>query len=141
MTEYGFSFPITVRLNDIDTNEHVNNTAFVTYLQEARVNYFREMWGDAWEEASVVVATMTVDFLAPIALEDEVVVDVFVTEVGTTSWTVEYVVRAVGPDAAERTAGEGSSVQVAWDRENETSRPLPDAWKETLEDELVPTDR
>ena len=132
MSEYGFTCPIEVRMGDIDANRHVNNTVYSDYLQEARATYFRELWGDDWGESSVVVANMNIDFLAPIELDDEVRIDVRVTEVGTSSWTVEYRVRA-----NDRVAARGSSVQVAWDRDNETSRPLPDNWREKLDGELI----
>lgn len=132
MSEYGFSCPISVRTGDIDANRHVNNTVYSDYLEQARASYFRDLWGDDWGESSVVVATMTIDFLAPIELDDDVTVDVRVTDVGTSSWTVEYRIRADG-----RVAARGSSVHVAWDRENTTSQPLPDSWRESLEAELV----
>lgn len=132
MSEYGFSCPISVRMGDIDANHHVNNTVYSNYLQEARATYFRDLWGEEWGESSVVIATMSIDFVTPIELDDEVVVDVRVSDVGTSSWTVEYRIRA-----NDRVAARGSSVQVAWDRENATSRQLPDSWRERLEGELI----
>lgn len=138
MTEFGYTYPIAPRLGDIDPNEHVNNTVYPNYMEEARATYFRELFDHDWRESSVVIATMTVDFLSPIHFDDDVEVDVRVSEVGTASWTVEYRVRAIDPNSgADRVAAEGSSVQVAWDREAETSQDLPDAWRERLEGELV----
>jgi acyl-CoA thioester hydrolase len=140
MSEFGFTEEIGLRMNDFDANQHVNNTAFVSFLQDARANYFRELWGEDWTESSVVIATLDVDFLAPIVMGDTVHVDVRVVDVGTSSWTVEYRVRAVpeeGADLPERVAAEASSVQVAWDREAESSQPLPESWRDELEAELV----
>lgn len=140
MREYGFTEEIGLRMNDFDANRHVNNTAFVSFLQDARANYFRSLWGEDWSESSVVIATLDVDFLAPIVMGDTVHVDVRVVDVGTSSWTIEYRVRAVPEDDSgldERVAAEASSVQVAWDREEASSQPLPDSWREKLEAELV----
>lgn len=137
MSEYGFSCPITVRVGDIDANQHVNNTVYSDYFQEARATYFRDLWDDDWGESSVVVANIEIDFISPIELDDEVSIDVRVSDVGESSWTVEYRARAIPPGGEERVAARGSSVQVAWDRENMTSRPLPDSWREKLEGELV----
>jgi acyl-CoA thioester hydrolase len=140
MSEFGFTEEIGLRMNDFDANQHVNNTAFVSFLQDARANYFRKLWGEDWTESSVVIATLDVDFLAPIVLGDTVHVDVRVVDVGTSSWTVEYRVRAVpeeGADLPERVAAEASSVQVAWDREAESSQRLPESWRDELEAELV----
>lgn len=140
MSEYPFTERIGLRMNDFDANRHVNNTAFVSFLQDARANYFRELWGEDWTESSVVIAALDVDFLAPILMGDEVRVDVRVVDVGTSSWTVEYRVRAVpedGVDREERVAAEATSVQVAWDREAGASQPLPDSWRKKIERELV----
>lgn len=140
MSEYGYACPIAVRTSDIDANGHVNNTVYSNYLEQARATYFRQLWEDEWGDSSVVVATLTIDFLAPIELGNDVVVDVRVTDVGTSSWTVEYRIRArpEGAGGADwQVAAEASSVQVAWDRENATSQPLPDQWREALQGELV----
>lgn len=136
MSEYPFSCPIQVRMGDIDGNGHVNNTVYADYFQQARATYFRSLWEDEWAESSVVVATLTIDFLDPITAADDVTVDVRVSDVGTSSWTVEYRVTATA-QGDDRVAARGSSVQVAWDRANATSRRLPDPWRETLEAELV----
>jgi len=136
MTEYGFSCPISVRAGDIDANRHVNNTVYSDYFQEARANYFRTLWGDDWTESSVVIATITIDFVSSIEFDDEVSVDVRVSEVGESSWTVEYRARAIS-DGEERVAARGTSVQVAWDREQGASRSLPESWREKLAGELV----
>ncbi len=137
MSEYGYTHPITIRIDDIDANQHVNNSVYTDYTQDARANYFRQLWGDDWMEASVVLATFEIDFLAPIDFGEEVHVDVRVTDVGESSWTVEYRIRAISEDGEERVAARGSSVQVAWNREDATSRPLPDGWREALEGELI----
>jgi acyl-CoA thioester hydrolase len=137
MSEYGYTHPITIRLGDIDANEHVNNSVYTDYTQNARANYFRELWGDAWQDANVVLANFEIDFLAPVEFDDEVYVDVRVVEVGDSSWTVEYRIRAVDEAGEERVAARGTSVQVAWNREETSSRPLPDTWREALEAELI----
>lgn len=136
MSEYGYTHPISIRLGDIDANRHVNNSVYTDYVQEARANYFRELWGEDWGESSVVVASLEIDFLAPVELDDELYVDVRVSDVGESSWTVEYRLRAIDAEGTERVAARGSSVQVAWDRDETASRPLPDRWRETLEAEL-----
>lgn len=137
MTEYGFTYPISVRLSDMDANRHVNNIVYFEYLQEARARYFQSLWEGDWSSASVVVANIDVDFRSPLTPDDDVYVDVRVSDVGNSSWTVEYRVRAEGPDGSERISAEGSSVQVAWDREAGSSQVLPEQWREALEGELV----
>lgn len=137
MSEYGYTHPISIRLGDIDANRHVNNSVYTDYAQDARVTYFRDLWDESRDEADVVLASLEIDFLAPVAFGETVFVDVRVTDVGESSWTVEYRIRALDDADEERVAARGSSVQVAWDRESESSRPLPETWREALEGELI----
>lgn len=135
MSDYPFTHSVSLRLNDFDTNRHVNNTALVAYLQDARIAYIRELRGEDWEDSSVVVANLEVDFLAPIGWEDDVRVDVRIADVGTSSWTLEYRVRAIDEGGAERIAARASSVQVAWDPDADDSVPLGEAFRAALERE------
>lgn len=139
MSEYPHTERIKLRLNDFDPNAHVNNTAAVSFVQDARLAYCGELWGDAGDAASVAVVSLDVDFLAPIHMDDEVVVDVRVVDVGTSSWTLEYRLRAIDEDGDERVAVTATSVQVAWDTEAAGSKPLPEAWRSALEAAVVET--
>lgn len=129
---FPYTCPIVVRTNDIDRNGHVNNTAHPIYFEQARATYFRSLFSDNWGASSVVVANIEIDYLAPIELDDTVHVDLGVREVGSSSWTIEYRLRA-----NDRVAATGRSTQVAWDRETATSQSLPDGWRTALEAELV----
>lgn len=140
MGEYAYTHPIAIRLSDIDANGHVNNTAYVEYFQDARINYFHDLWGEDHAESNVVVATLEVEYVTPVELGEEAYADVRVTDVGESSWTVEYRLRAVDDAGDERVAARGSSVQVAWDREAAASRPLPTGWRRKLEGELAGTE-
>lgn len=86
---------------------------------------------------STNVAESHVEFISPIEYDDDVYVDLRVTKVGTSSWRSEYRVRAISPDGTERIAATGYSVQVAWARPDDDSRPLPDEWRRTLAADIV----
>lgn len=129
---YPYTCPIEVRTNDIDQNGHVNNTAYSVYFEQARARYFRSLLENEWGGASVVVAKLEIEYLSPVEFEDDVAVDVRVSEVGSSSWTVDCRLRA-----NDRVAATGRSVHVAWDRENATSQSIPEAWREKMEAELV----
>lgn len=127
MTDFGFETQIPVRYSDHDALGHVNNAAVATYLEEARIDFLTEAVDRDALASSMVVATMTIDYHAPIE-SDDVTVGVAVPEVGRTSFTVEYVVEADGVQVAT-----AETVQVTVDGETGAPVPVPDEWRSVLE--------
>jgi acyl-CoA thioester hydrolase len=88
-------FNCTLRWSDMDSFGHVNNTTFFTYLEEARVDLLFVHAGDtaAREQLSsgIVVARHEIDYKAPLVFRPEPVpVDVWVSRLGTSSFTLQY---------------------------------------------------
>lgn len=127
MTEFPFTTAVDVRYQDHDTLGHVNNAAYVTYLEQARVHYFEEHADFEFEDLSMVVAHLDVDFYQPVAHADEVEVAVRVTDVGGSSFTMAYEIRDEGTVAVE-----AESVQVTIDEETGESRPVPESWRDAF---------
>ncbi len=130
---FPFTTEIPVRYRDLDTLEHVNNAVYSTYLEQARVEYLREVVEA--DGAEMVLAHVEMDFRAPVHLGDTVGVDVRVSDLGTSSFTFAYRVR-VGDEVALT----AESVQVSVDPDTGSSRPLPDDWRASIrafEDETL----
>ncbi|WP_435363812.1 acyl-CoA thioesterase [Haloarchaeobius sp. DYHT-AS-18] len=126
MREDPFIVDIDIRYNDVDLLGHVNNAVYVSYLEEARVEYLPEVLGDT-DALDGVIANLEIDYHRPITLEDDVSVAIAITEVGNSTLHFEYEVRASGEVAATAT-----TVQVAYDAEAGESRELPEAWKQRV---------
>lgn len=82
----------------MDAYGHVNNVVFLTYLEEARVDMlFVNAGSDAAAEklaSGVVVARHEIDYKAPLVFRPEpVVIDLWVTELGTSSFTIGYEIK------------------------------------------------
>jgi acyl-CoA thioester hydrolase len=122
---------VPVRYRDLDTMAHANNAVVATYCEEGRVGYFRELTGGTFEEwfgdMPFVLASLTIDFRASVRADDDVAVGVSITDVGRTSFTMVYEVRA-----GEDVAAEAESVQVAVDPETRETRPIPEEWRRTV---------
>jgi acyl-CoA thioester hydrolase len=96
MPEFQFFHPITVRYGDLDPQGHVNNAAFITYLEHARVSYIRHLglWdGVSFQEIGFILARIEMDYRAPIQLTDLVEIGVRVSRLGNKSLVMEYLVR------------------------------------------------
>jgi acyl-CoA thioester hydrolase len=120
MTDYEYTYPIDIRYRDIDTQRIVNNGVFPTYLTEARTGYFEEVLGRAAEEIQdIVTARMEIDYLEPVERGDDLTVHLRCADVGASSFTIEYEIRADGTPAARAT-----TVQVYIDPETGESRAI-----------------
>lgn len=123
-----FECTVPVRFSDLDTAGVVNNAVYATYLEEARVAFLRDRLGEpSFEETPFFVASLEIDYHRPIRVLDPVDVTVAVTDVGESSFTFAYEVRA--DDAV---VAEAETVQVAVDAETGASKPIPDEWRERL---------
>jgi acyl-CoA thioester hydrolase len=117
--------PISVRWRDLDAFNHVNNSKFLSYLEEARLRWMITMPGMGLEDhIAPVVAASNLNYRRPIGWPGEVIVELFVERLGNTSLTVGH--RIV--DAADGGAVycDGHVVMVWIDREAGSAAPLPE---------------
>lgn len=133
--DFEFETTVPVRYTDVDTYGHVNNATYVTYLEEARIDYLEAVLGDEARsltaesegDVGIVVANLELQYRHSVGLVDSVVVDVRVPRLGDSSFPIEYEIRSDGDIAAE-----GTTTMVAYDRAEGASRPIPDDWRERI---------
>lgn len=119
--EYPYEIPIEVRFRDLDAMGHVNNAVYVTYFEHGRAAFFRDIFGvRSVSGIDFIVARMEVDYRRPVLLSDPAVLQLRISEVGRTSFAVEYRLLASGEVAAE-----GRSVQVFYDFKKGVKKPVP----------------
>lgn len=129
MAEFNYETEMDVRFRDLDLMGHLNNAVYATYLEQARVEYIEDVVEQPLMEIGAVVADLHLDFERPIDWGDEVVVAVRVDELGTSSIPMEYEIRVDGEIAAT-----AETLVVTFDPEAGESRPIPDAWRERIQD-------
>ncbi|ATW89225.1 acyl-CoA thioester hydrolase [Halohasta litchfieldiae] len=126
--DHPVTIPVPVRFRDLDPLGHVNNAVHASYIEEARVAYFKRVLDIDLDTVGTVVASLSIDYRQPIELGDELVVEIRVPKIGTTSLTTEYELRADGDVVATATV-----VQVLYDYEEDEPTPIPDDWRSTIE--------
>lgn len=85
------TYECTLRWADLDLVGHVNNVAYLDYLQEARIAFFGDHGVRATEGEGLVVARHAVEFAAPLAYTRRpVCVDTWVSDVRAGSFTLEH---------------------------------------------------
>ena len=86
-----FRFPVTPRWRDLDAFNHVNNSNFLTYLEEARIQWFaslRKPWVTV--ESAPLLAAAHINYKAPVPYPSELVVELLAEKVGSTSVTIGH---------------------------------------------------
>ena len=127
-----------LRWGDVDAFQHVNNVAYLEYLQEARVDMF---WvhpgrgGLAPLAQGIVVARHEIDYLAPLTWrEDPIIIEMWVRDLHVSSFEIEYLVRD-----EEIKYATARSVLVPYDLEEKRPRRLSADEKVALEPYLERT--
>ncbi|MFV1948434.1 MAG: acyl-CoA thioesterase [Anaerolineales bacterium] len=134
MAGFRFFHPVTVRYGDLDPQGHVNNAAFITYLEHARVSYVRQLglWdGKSFLEIGFILARVEMDYREPIQLTDLIEVGVRVSRLGNKSLVMDYLIRERDSD---RIFAEGKTIQVAYDYQEKSTIPLKDSWRALIKD-------
>lgn len=129
-----FTCTLQVRWGDSDRLGHVNNTRFVEYLQEGRVQFLNAVFGGPGVRGAAVVRKLTTDFLHPI-LDDSgpLTIELWITRIGTTSYGVRHVVT----DRDGKVCADAEALMVAFDLATSSSRPLSDDERNLLAEYLV----
>jgi acyl-CoA thioester hydrolase len=113
---------VEIRWRDMDAFRHVNNAVYLTYLEEARDEWFLEVLGNGLLLNDFVLARCAVDYRSPLTQDDGYVdVELRCTRVGRSSVTTGERVIAVSDG---RVAAEAEGVLVHYDWESRTSKPL-----------------
>lgn len=116
--------PVTVRWGDMDAYGHVNNSVYATYVEEARLQWFRSLdAGWMGTEAAPILAALNTNFRKPVEWPAEIVVEMFAGRVGRSSFTASF--RIVDRQAPEVLYAEGDSVLVWIDPRSGKSIELP----------------
>lgn len=125
-----FRMSLQLRWSDLDVFNHVNNARYLTFLEQARIE-----WLDALDEPSItedfapVVASATLDFKQPINYPARVFVELFTAKLGNSSVTLGH--RIVAED---RTLHCDGHVVMVWiDRHTGKSMALPDGVRRASE--------
>jgi acyl-CoA thioester hydrolase len=130
MDGFRFVHAQEVTFRDLDVFGHVNNAVYLTYLENARIGYMREVLSiESLEDLLVILATVRIDFRSRASLGEVLEIGARVSRIGTKSFDLDHEVR--GPDA--RLVAVASTTLVTFDYRGDTSMPVPDLWRERIE--------
>ncbi|HET6906802.1 MAG TPA: thioesterase family protein [Rhodanobacteraceae bacterium] len=121
-----FSAPIAVRWRDLDAFNHVNNSNFLTYLEEARLRWLKDVPGPWFDAHSMpLLAAAELNYRAPIEWPAAIVVELSCERLGNSSITIGH--RIVDAKAPQKLYCDGRTVLVWADPTTGRPVPLPEA--------------
>ncbi len=101
-TEIGaplFVASLGVRWRDLDAFNHVNNSNFLTYLEEARLQWLQNVRDWYSEDAMPVLAASQLQYRRPIEWPASLLIELRCARLGTSSMTIAHrIVDAAHPD-------------------------------------------
>ncbi|WP_299815051.1 thioesterase family protein [uncultured Jannaschia sp.] len=110
-----------VRFQELDVHDHVNNARYLSWFETCRTAWLGAHGLDRGGRPTLVLKAVSVDYRAPLHLDETYIVAGRAKAYRRTSWTMEYAVVARG-----RVCAASEAVIVLMERDRTTRRPLPD---------------
>ncbi|MGB3462131.1 MAG: thioesterase family protein [Rhodanobacter lindaniclasticus] len=127
-----FVASLGVRWRDLDAFNHVNNSNYLTYLEEARLQWLSHVPGPWFDEhAMPVMAASQVNYRRPIAWPAQLQVQLFCERMGNTSMTLAH--RVIDAERTDTLYCDGNVVMVWMDPATGKPVPLPEAIRRAVE--------
>jgi acyl-CoA thioester hydrolase len=121
-----FVASIGVRWRDLDAFNHVNNSNYLTYLEEARLQWLSHVPGPWFDDhAMPVMAASQVNYRRPIAWPAQLQVQLSCGRVGNSSMTIAH--RVTDAEHPDQLYCDGHVVMVWMDPASGKPVPLPEA--------------
>jgi acyl-CoA thioester hydrolase len=130
MEGFRFVCPQDVTFRDLDVFGHVNNAVYLTYIENARIRYLRDVLGiESPEDLLVIVAKVHIDFLSRATLGEPLDVGTRVSRIGTKSFDMDHEIH--GPEG--RVVARAETTLVTFDYRGDSTMPVPDLWRDRIE--------
>jgi acyl-CoA thioester hydrolase len=124
-----FTATLPVRWRDLDAFNHVNNSNYLTYLEEARLQWLSHVPGPWFDDhAMPVMAAVQLNYRRPIEWPAQLHVELFCERLGNSSMTIGH--RILDAEHPDRLYGDGNVVMVWMDPASGKPVPLPTAIRE-----------
>ncbi len=129
-----FTVEIQMRFRDLDPMGHVNNAVYLSYCEYARTQfYMKHAFKRSLHDIDFILAHVEIDYLAAAEWGDEVIVSVWPSKIGESSFTLSYELREKKSD---RLLAKSSSIQVSYDYDKRKTKPIPPEFRKMLEENL-----
>lgn len=130
-----FTSKIDIRFRDLDALGHVNNAVYLTYVEQARIDYFKavlHMKYD-WTKWGLLLARTEINYLQPALLHHILTCQITCVSLGNKSMEFQFEIFANYNQKITPICN-GKNILVCYDHIAHTSMPIPNEWKTAIED-------
>ena len=128
LDSYVYQTTDTIRFQDIDRNNHVNNIAFAVYGETGRTNFVDHLFKEFGDKIEFVVARLVVDYFKQAYFPGAVEIGTAVYKFGTKSCPLIQGIFCKG-----ECIGTSETVWVYYNRKEDHSEVVPDDVRALLE--------
>jgi len=124
--DFKFSVMVPVRFSDMDSLGHANNAVYLSYFEESRVHYFRQLFDLPINDSTklgFIVLEIRCTYKTPAYYGETLKVFSKISWMKNKSMEMQYL--AIGAEDG-RVAAEGSSILVAYDYANKCTIEIPE---------------
>lgn len=127
--KFNYTFPIQIRLSDLDPLGHVNNGVQFFYYDLGRIHYLETIMGTpvSWSTIDMVVVHTACDFMHSIRDKENISVQTKITEFGNKS--IRMIQRIINTDNQE-IKGTCYTILSGFDREKDCSKSISEDFKQ-----------
>ncbi len=127
--QYPYTHELKVRFRDVDMMGHVNNSVYLTYLEEARTGFWEFLFREKKEfwKINFILASISIDYRAPAFYRDQIEICIRLKGLGTKSFSFNYLI--MKKDSGDLVA-EAESVMVMYEYEKNETYPIPQGMRD-----------
>lgn len=123
---------LRLRWGEMDAMKHLNNVSYFRYFEQARISWFEALGFDAAGDVEgPVLGSISCRFVKPALYPCDVVVALWPTRIGNSSFTMGQQMYRDGGDGDVYAAGDATMVWI--DIETGRPRPLPASMRAVLQ--------
>jgi len=88
LNDFPFHHTLKTRWRDLDAFNHVNNATFLSYIEDARIVFFKR-WGIDFKTKSLIVAAVKIDYINQLDHPSDLIIGQKVSRIGSKSFDIE----------------------------------------------------
>ena len=88
LNDFTFQHSLKTRWIDLDAFRHVNNATFLSYIEDARILFFKR-WIINLKEKSLIVASVKIDYINQLEHPSNIIIGQKVSTMGTKSFDIQ----------------------------------------------------
>ena len=125
---------IKARFMDIDALHHVNNARYLNFLEEARIDYCKEVLDLRFDinQFNILVARVEIDFIQAILYHETFKISTRISKIGNKSFEFESVFTE-GEKENIKILATAKQILVWMDNKSQSSIRVPDEYRDRIE--------